>query len=282
MIEAVDHLVLACPDIEAATTAYATLLGRDPDRRLADTADGTATTLFQLENTGLELVAPAGDGPVGRRLSDHLAEAGPGLASIAYRVQDLDDAHRTLSRRALAPSDLVDRAAQTETGDTISWRRFRLDDNAMAGVRSFVVRPTTPARVRPAPNGGAVQSLDHLVITTPDPMRAVATYGGRLGLRLALDRTAPEWNTRFLFFRLGGLTLEIVTRLDPSADPAGPDRLWGLTWCVDDLEAAHARLSAGGLDVSQVRQGRKPGSRVFTLRDGTFGVPTLFISHTQA
>ena len=63
--------------------------------------------------------------------------------------------------------------------------------------------------------------------------------------------------------------------------------LWGSTPAkqtyhieTDDLEAAHARLSQAGRDVSELRTGRKPGSRVFTVRDGTQNVPTLFIAHT--
>jgi hypothetical protein len=57
----------------------------------------------------------------------------------------------------------------------------------------------------------------------------------------------------------------------------GRDRLWGLSWRVADADAAHARLAAAGLDVSEVRAGMKPGTRVFTVRDGTCGVPTLMI-----
>jgi hypothetical protein len=46
---------------------------------------------------------------------------------------------------------------------------------------------------------------------------------------------------------------------------------------VPDAEAARTRLAAAGLDVSEVRPGRKPGTRVLTLRDGTCGVPTLLL-----
>jgi hypothetical protein len=34
---------------------------------------------------------------------------------------------------------------------------------------------------------------------------------------------------------------------------------------------------AGGLDVSEVRTGRRPGTRVMTVKSGTSGVPTLLI-----
>jgi hypothetical protein len=46
---------------------------------------------------------------------------------------------------------------------------------------------------------------------------------------------------------------------------------------VADIDATRARLAAAGLDVSEVRAGRKPGTRVMTVRDGTCGVRTLML-----
>jgi catechol 2,3-dioxygenase-like lactoylglutathione lyase family enzyme len=159
-----------------------------------------------------------------------------------------------------------------------TWRRFRTPPEAGAGVRWFFIEPLDgilePAEV-PL---GHVHALDHLVINTPNPDRAMALYGAKLGLRLALDRTAPEWGVRLIFFRTGGLTVEIAHRLGQAEDPSGPDSIWGLTWRVGDIEAAHDRLTRSGFNVSEVRSGRRPGTRVFTVRDGTMGVPTLFIS----
>jgi hypothetical protein len=56
-----------------------------------------------------------------------------------------------------------------------------------------------------------------------------------------------------------------------------PDQLWGLSWRVPDTVKAHARLEAAGIDVTDVRDGRRPGSQVFTVRSRTEGVPTLVI-----
>ena len=110
------------------------------------------------------------------------------------------------------------------------------------------------------------------------PLRDDEVDGDKLGLRLALDRSAPEWGVRLIFFRTGGLTVEIAHRLGQGEDAAGPDNFWGLTWRVGDIEAAHGRLAGRGFNVSDVRTGRRAGTRVFTVRDGTMGVPTLFIS----
>jgi len=83
---------------------------------------------------------------------------------------------------------------------------------------------------------------------------------------------------RLIFFRTGGLTVEIAHRLAQAEDAAGPDGFWGLTWRVGDIEAAHDRLASHGFNVSDVRTGRRAGTRVFTVRDGTLNVPTLFIA----
>jgi hypothetical protein len=90
---------------------------------------------------------------------------------------------------------------------------------------------------------------------------------------------------RLLFFRVGGVTLEIAAQ-DPRPEAGSPatarggddnDRLWGLSWRVPNADAARERLAGAGFDVSDVRAGRKPDTRVLTVRDGTCGVPTLLI-----
>ena len=63
----------------------------------------------------------------------------------------------------------------------------------------------------------------------------------------------------------------------PSTDPSAPDRFWGISWRVPDIDAAHARLVAAGFDVSEIRTGRRPGTRVATVRAETHGVATLLI-----
>ncbi len=67
MITGLDHVLLVCPSIDDGEAAYSALLGRDPDWRSTDPG-GSATVLFQLENTAVEIMAPAGGGPLARRL----------------------------------------------------------------------------------------------------------------------------------------------------------------------------------------------------------------------
>ncbi|MFT3808859.1 MAG: VOC family protein [Micropepsaceae bacterium] len=251
MITALDHIVLITPDLEAGIAAYRTVLAREPVSR------SNASAIFTTGNTALELLGPETGG-----VTAALATQGEGLASLCFAVDDLARAHTKLERRGLNPGEIA--------GD-----HFRTDKTLTHGIRHFFIRRDTPLPASTAA-AGAVAALDHVVIATPNPDRAAALYGARLGLHMALDRTNPAWGMRLMFFRCGDLIVEIAHRLD-TTDTSAPDSFYGLTWRTDDLDAAHTRLAAAGLDVSNICTGRKPGSRVFSLKNGTLNVPTLFI-----
>ncbi|PKP81287.1 MAG: glyoxalase [Alphaproteobacteria bacterium HGW-Alphaproteobacteria-18] len=279
MITGLDHLVLVCPEINSGVAVYEKLLGRKADWR-ADVEGGGASALFRLGNTSLELLAPAGDGPLAQRLADIIDADGPGLKTLAFGSDALAVDHDTFTRRGLEPEPLSKgQSTHTQTGAARAWQSFRIPATKTGGIRVFIIEPREGALQPLAPAADAVNGLDHAVINTAAPDRALAFYGARLGLRLAMDRTNPDWGVRLIFFRTGSLTIEIAQRLADPEDSAKPDSFWGLTWAVADISTAHARLAASGFDVSEIRKGRKPGSQVFTVRNGTMNVPTLFIAH---
>jgi catechol 2,3-dioxygenase-like lactoylglutathione lyase family enzyme len=115
-----------------------------------------------------------------------------------------------------------------------------------------------------------------VVVATQDPDRAIAIWRDRMGFRLALDRAFPERGLRMIFLRSGGITLEVTAPLEGEAKGA-TDAIFGIAYRVVDLAASRAELAAAGVDVSEVRRGRKPGTEVVTVRSGTEGVPTLLI-----
>jgi hypothetical protein len=95
---------------------------------------------------------------------------------------------------------------------------------------------------------------------------------------MALDRSHQDWG-QLMFFRCGDLIVEVVKRPVAGSDQTH-DKLWGLSFRVADIDATRLRLVAAGVDVSEVRAGRKPGTRVMSVRDGTCGVHTLLLEWT--
>jgi len=137
------------------------------------------------------------------------------------------------------------------------------------------------ARANPRPEGvepvACVVALDHIVIRCSDLDASRNLYRDRLGLRLALDHRFPERRVRLVFFRVGGVTVELAGSEDPLTRRGGDDVLWGLAWRVPSIDAAHRRLSAAGLAVSKPRNGHKAGTRVFHVNDPPSAVPTLVL-----
>ena len=148
--------------------------------------------------------------------------------ALGFATADLGRARSLLQRRGLA-------VAQGDRGGAI--------DVALAATHgtgiSLVERAPGSAQTGPLPPADAerdeiVSGLDHVVIRSPNPERAVALFAGRLGLSLRLDRTEPAWGARLLFFRCGDLVVEVAHDLKAGVSD-GPDRLWGVSWRVADI-----------------------------------------------
>ena len=280
---AFDHVIVGVRDLDSAAVDYAKLLGRAPSWRGEHPGWGTANALFRLENSYLELVAASGEGPFGANLRARLDEAGEGPIGFALRTDDADALATALRERGLGASDPVaGEGHDAVTGAVRRWKNVMLPGAATRGILVFGIEHLSPPDALPlvAPDGAAdaaISGIDHVVVRTEAPDAAIRFYGEQLGLRLALDKSFEQWAARLLFFRVGGVTVEIAAPLPPVATPAAEDTFWGISWRTPDIAATRARLVASGFDVSDLRSGRRPGTEVCTVRTPTHGVATLVI-----
>jgi len=280
VIAGIDHVALAVRDLDATRARLEALLGRTPEWVGAD--GGARHAWFQLENMALDVIAATGHGLTGDQITEHLDAHGEGIWAVAYGVADLPRTRRTFANRGLQPSEIGRIRATREAGaEKRYWTMATLPAEATAGVRTFLIDAAANFAWPPAAAGAdAVTGLDHIVIRSTAPERAAALYGARLGLDMRLDQTAPNWGARLMFFRCGDLVVEVAHGLSNGQSDA-PDQAWGLSWRVADADAARARIAAAGFDASEVRIGRKPGTRVFTVRDAPAALPTLFVQPAQ-
>ncbi|WP_019204365.1 VOC family protein [Tsukamurella sp. 1534] len=147
---------------------------------------------------------------------------------------------------------------------------------AAAGLTLGLSGPTVPAGARP---GAEIQAVDHLVLTSPNRDRIIATLCGRLDFDLRLDRV-QSWGVHQLFLRRGDLLVEVVLTEGDTADPSGPDALWGIAYRTADADATVERLTGAGVTMSEVRRGAKPGTRVATIKDPALGLPTIVLEQS--
>ena len=269
MITSLHHVAIAVRDFDAAADGYARLLGIEPQMQ---DGGGARRAWFWLDNMGLEVIAPDGAGASGEgasadRVRARLNEAGEGQWLVAFTASDLDADTRLCERRGFTIAERTERATMFTPAST---------GGVQVALMDFPPLPSRATRALPA--------LDHVVVRTTNIDRAVANFGGRLGLDLRLDRANEAWGARQLFFRCGEGVLEFGASTKRAASDE-PDSFGGLAWRVTDPDALHARLAAEGFNVSELRTGRKPGTKVFTVRDAPNGaslggVPTIMIQQT--
>lgn len=260
MITGLDHVAVAVRDFDAAVDGYRRLFGCEPG---LEPGDGARRAWFRFPNAALEVISADGAGVAGDRVRARLEEAGEGLWILSFAVEDLTAATRLLERRGLDVEPVA--------GVTLV---------SAAGL-SFTLREARDRPLSAATAEGPVDALDHVVVHTANPDRALALFGAKLGLDLRLDRENAQWGARQLFFRCGGAVVEVGASLKAPVSDA-PDRFGGLAWRVADPAAARTRMAGAGFDVSELRAGRKPGTQVFTVRDAPGGVPTLMIQPSTA
>jgi catechol 2,3-dioxygenase-like lactoylglutathione lyase family enzyme len=124
------------------------------------------------------------------------------------------------------------------------------------------------------PTETGIYAVDHIVLQTRDADDCIRLFRDELGIRLALDQEVPEWGGRMLFFRMGKMTLEVIQNLK---QPPEQDFFWGITYLCKDIEQTTAELDRRGVAHSPIRPGRKPGTRVATVKSHCLGLPTLLV-----
>jgi len=282
MVRAFDHVIIAVADLDDATVAYGSLLGRQPSWRGAHPAFGTRNTLFRLDNTYLELLASdAGSvSPLADMVRTVLGDRAERALGLALSVEDIDAAVHTARARGLRVSDPAAGAGvDTMSGRERQWRSAFVDARSARGLHLILIQHISSAgalpHAVPAPDAAAVcTGVDHVVVFTADLDAATTLWTGVFGLREDWRHDFPERKTRNLGLNLGGITLELITRTDKPGKPE-TDKFWGIAYRVGDSERAAIRLRRNGIDIDAPRPGLLSGSRVATVRWPR--TPTLLI-----
>ena len=278
MLDSLDHIIIAVEDLSIAIENYTKLLGFPPTWRGVHPGQGTENALFPLDNLYVELLASNGEGAGSDMIKSFLELNGEGLSGIALGTSDIQAAKNKLVGMEIDIGNLIAGEGKDEDSREIrTWKNLFLPFSLTRGVFTFLIQheegsiPTHKEKI-----DSQVNRLDHVVINTNDPDGLISLYRDTYGIRLALDQTVEKWGGRMLFFRLNHTTLEIIGKED-NKEPH--DSLWGLAWVVKDIKATYDRLTLTGVEVSEVKNGRKPNTLVATVKSHTCNIPTLFIQH---
>ena len=273
----IDHVIIVVHDLERATSDYSLLLARRPSWQGSHPDHGTANTLFKLDNIYIELLAAAGQGMAADIVTEMLENRGECLGGLVFATPNVEAFVAHARASGLAVSDpMAGSGIDKISGATRRWHNVFWDPTAARGLFSFCIQhdPASELPEAAITQGGAIYGVDHVVVKTSSASAAKRFYGDQLGIRLALEQHVPEWGGTQLFFRASSMSIEVIA----SETAHEQDELWGIALKSEDIESTHQRLIDAGVNTSDIRAGRKPGTRVCTVKSHTCGVPTLIIT----
>jgi methylmalonyl-CoA/ethylmalonyl-CoA epimerase len=119
--------------------------------------------------------------------------------------------------------------------------------------------------------------IDHIGVIVDDLEGAQRILGDLLGLEISRTAENPAQKLRALFFRCGGIDVEVIQIDDPGIRDRrlgpGPARIEHIAFEVDDLDAAQRDLASAGVRMTTEEPVRtEVASSYFTEAATTDGI----------
>ncbi len=244
IITGIDAIVICVLEMSDAIRDITAVVGREPVRRTLNEA------IYKLANIQLILRSSA---------------VNSGICELRFSVETIARAHKRFSRLGM----------YDESAQEIASGAFRLQPENSRGL-SLSFTEAVPQLETCADDSSKITKLDHLVIASSNIDLTAALLGARLGLSMRAEVRNPKWDACLQFFRCGDSIIEVYQSLSVE-QVSDRDSFYGLCWQANNIDLTHARLLNSEVEVSGIRVGRKPGTRVFTVRDHVIGVPTLVV-----
>ena len=281
MIKSIDHILIAVKNLEESSLQYEKVLGLKPTWRGKHPSLGTENILFPLENLYLELIAGTSEGFLANQVNDHIKENGESIFGIALEVENIEEVFQSKEYSNFQNIKITSgEGINLDSGAKREWKNIMLPKESTRGVFTLLIEHTSGILPKyESFENDQVERLDHIVINSNDPDGLIDLYRDTYGIRLALDQYVEKWGGRMLFFRTNQTTIEAIGINNDADKPI--DKAWGLAWTTKDIKKMHARLVSEGVEISDVKDGRKPKTLVATIKSHTCNVPTLLIEHLK-
>ena len=272
MLTRVQNIFLATKNIEETSRKFSTFFRGNPNFEGSSENLGVHITVFGLDKTNICLISPMNSGIWFKPLTNFLREKGEGIFGLNFSSDDIDNDYKNFKINDLKVSSRFNSAFQENTNDTIDFNFFNIVNESVSNLNISISNEINFLSSRKIITDG-ISKVNQLVIQTKFPEIIKDIFEEKLNIRLALDKTFKEWAGRMLFFRLGGVTLEIIEGRDLNHNCG----YFGIGWHTDNYSNCYKRLIEDGFGFSEIRKGRKKGTLVSTLKEPMLNIPTILI-----
>jgi catechol 2,3-dioxygenase-like lactoylglutathione lyase family enzyme len=177
-----DHAMIAVADLERAHAQWKTLGFRLTPKGVHQ-GKGTANYCIMFADSYIELIGVVNPDEASGRLAARIAEAGEGVAGIAYGADDAEAVYAALTQagvKAEAPVSLERPVELDGQRDMVRFRNVMLPEAGLEPILQFVCAHLTPhltrARHEWQLHANGVTGVNEIIVCVADP----AAYAGHL------------------------------------------------------------------------------------------------------
>ena len=198
-----------------------------------------------------------------------------GIIAISFVSDDIDEDYKRFQERGLDVSEIKTSNLIDGEGREIELVFFSIIKRDSFDLNILIFKDNDECfNKNKQYNESDISKFNQVVVFSPKVKQIKELLADKLGIRLALDKVFDfgEGEVRMLFFRIGGVTIEVVENKKTSSTSFG-----GIGWHSDNLRSCHERLLKSNFKLSEVRKGRKPDTLVSTIKNAPVDIPTIII-----
>lgn len=272
MLIRVQNIFLATKTIEKTSQKFSIFFQRKPNFIGQSRKLGIDIISFGLNKTNICLISPKNSGIWSEKLNNFLKYKGEGIFGINLFSNDFNNDYNNFVKKHLKLSGKIESSFEGNNDIEIKFSFFNILDKTIESL-NILVSSKIDFQDNKSSLKNNVSKVNQLVIQTEDPDTIKEIFEGKLSIRLALDKTFKKWAGRMLFFRLGGVTLEVIEGKDIKQN----SEYFGIGWHADNYNKCYDDLINDGFRLSEIRAGRKEGTLVSTLKEPILNIPTILI-----
>ena len=197
-----------------------------------------------------------------------------GIQALSIISDDIFGDHKKFKQMNLNISDIEEIDFNFRNRKNVKSRLFSLKKTNSSALNLLIFDKDTSLSNKGNYEDDTISKFNQIIIYTPDVEYLRNLFTEKLGIRLALDKVFNfgEKDIRMMFFRIGGVTLEVIENPDSKSLSYG-----GVGWHSENISKCHKRLIDSNFELSEIRKGRKPGTVVATIRNAPLKMPTIII-----
>ena len=197
-----------------------------------------------------------------------------GIQALSIISDDIFGDHKKFKQMNLNISDIEEIDFNFRNRKNVKSRLFSLKKTNSSDLNLLIFDKDTSLSNKGNYEDDTISKFNQIIIYTPDVEYLRNLFTEKLGIRLALDKVFNfgEKDIRMMFFRIGGVTLEVIENPDSESLSYG-----GVGWHSENISKCHKRLIDSNFELSEIRKGRKPGTVVATVRNAPLKMPTIII-----